>query len=389
MIANNHGNELIQVRVRDADGRVLLANVTPLRSRRLAELARAGSSVRVSVDANGMVTAILGRDDHRSLDRVLARFGLDVDPPEFNPFIPPEWEDLLEQWLEVGSPANVLLYGPEGTGKDTLVKVFFQRIVERHGADKVAVLTIPTEERDGIVGHLEKKASDFGEAVMAAKEAGMIVAAYLPEIESIFAAGDYCGSWEHQYKAKLRDTLDGSKAFRADYLLGATNSLARLGGPLLSRFQKHEIGMNAELARGILRTHWPVELTNGLSSDHVAERLTRETIAEATLASRKKIPLRAPDLTAFNGRFLSHLAADLKRRAKIRRRKDDRFHPDRAFVDEVLAAHLREIIAPAAEAAGTRAGAGEFLARRIDRLDPPIVIEPTLDWCDSGKYLAS
>ena len=357
-MSSNQNSRLKPVRLRDTEGRPWIGRATPEQCRRLEERVARGSPTRVSVNARGTITTVLDHGVHPPLEQLLHRFKLEVDLPSFEPYIPPEWDELLARLFEEERSARVLFYGAEGTGKDTIAKIFFQRLRRRHGADRVTILTIPAEENDRLVGHLETKAAEFGDAVRLAKEAGKTVACYLPEIESIFATGDYCGSWELHYKAHLRNVFDGTRHLNADYLLGSTNNLARLGGPLLSRFQLHHIAMNSKLAEGILATHWPAELGNGCSSDQIVEQLDRETIAEATLASRKKVPLRAADLTAFNGRFLAHLAGDIQRGIKVRRRKEPQFTPDQAFVDAVLQAHLKAMIAPAAEAAGTPCGRG-------------------------------
>lgn len=382
---NNH---IVRIRVRDADGRAWIARVTEEQFRRLKQRCGKSASVQVAINARGAVTAILSNGECRTLEQVLQRFRLNFDSRAFQLFVPQEWEELREQLMADDGSARLLLHGAEATGKDTFFRFFVDNLIQRYGADRVAVLTIPAEENDRLVGHLETKVTDFSNAVRMAKRAAMTVVCYFPEIESLFASGDYTGSWEHHYKAYLRDMLDGTQTLDADYVIASTNHLAIMGAPLLSRFQLHRLRMSLELAQGILSAHWPEELRNGFSSEHTMQKLARETIAEATLASRKKVTLQASDLTAFNGRFLTHLASDLKRRMKIRRRKESQFNPDQAFVDEVLHEHLEALLAPAAEAAGTRS-ITEFTVREFDPHDLPVTIAPKLDWCQRSKYLVS
>jgi len=308
----NNGDGAVRGRFRDGDGRVQLIRVTPKQARQFAILAGKGAAPKVAVEATtGMITAILGNSPP-SLERLLQRFRLVVDPALFVPFVPEAWANLIEKWTDpVDRARRLLLYGPEGTGKDTLLRLLIEEMKAIHGPENTEVLTLPSEEPDRYVGHLETKSQDLVAAVGLAKDAGRTVVLYLPEIERYFAAGDYIPSWQIQWTATLREILDGTRRLRADYVLGSTNNLSRLGGPVVSRFQKEHVGMTADLAEGILSTHWPVEDANGLSSEYLLERLYRETIAEATLASRKKVALRATDLTGFNGRFLADLAADL------------------------------------------------------------------------------
>lgn len=381
-------NNVVRIRVRDAGGHAWIAWVTEAQFRRLKRRSGKSAPVQVVVNNRGAVTAILSNGENRTLDQVLHRFKLNLDPSTFQLFVPQEWEELREQLMADAGSARLLLHGAEATGKDTFVRFFVDDLIQQCGAGRVAVLTIRAEEDDRLVGHLETKVADFSNAVRMAKRAAMTVVCYFPEIEALFASGDYTGSWEHHYKAHLRDMLDGTQTLDADYVIGSTNHLAIMGAPLLSRFQLHRLRMSLELAEGILNAHWPEELNNGFSSEHIVQKLDRETIAEATLASRKKVTLRAPDLTAFNGRFLTHLASDITRRMKIRRRKESQFTPDQAFVDEVLHAHLEAMLAPAAEAVGTRS-ITEFTVREFDPHDLPVTISPQLDWCQSRKYLAS
>jgi hypothetical protein len=124
-----------------------------------------------------------------------------------------------------------------------------------------------------------------------------------------------------------------------------------------------------------------------LSSDYLLDQLFRESVCEATLASRKKISLKATDLTGFNGRFLANLADDLGRQIRRRRTREPRFAADEAFADDVLRRHLTAMIAPVAEAAGTRR-LGEHLVTQPDPLDPPVAVRPTLQWCAHSQFLA-
>jgi hypothetical protein len=385
---NDNGYGGVRGRFRDADGRVQFIRITSKQANRLASLATNGTIPKVAVEATtGIVTAILG-DTSPSLERLLQRFRLVVDAAPFVPFVPEAWANLIEKWTDPAERARrLLLYGPEGTGKDTLLRLLIERQKAIHGPENTEVLTLPSEEPDRYVGHLETKSQDLVAAVGLAKDAGRTVVLYLPEIERYFAAGDYIPSWQIQWTATLREILDGTRRLRADYVLGSTNNLARLGGPVVSRFQKEHVGMTADLAEGILSTHWPVEETNGLSSQYLLERLYRETIAEATLASRKKVALRATDLTGFNGRFLADLAADLGQTIRMRQRREPEFFADEAFADEILAGHLQAILAPVVEAAGTRA-IREFLVLPPDPVDLPVAVQATLDGFAVSKFIA-
>jgi hypothetical protein len=377
----------VRARFRD-EGRAQIIRITPKQARRLKILADLGMSPRVAVDpATGAVTAILG-ESRPSLEQVLERFRLVVDPAPFDPFVPDQWVDLIEKWTApAGRTRKLLLYGSEGTGKDTLLRLLIDRLKELHNPDNTEILTLPSEESDRFVGHMETKGRELVAAIEFAKDAGRIVALYLPEIERFFATGDYTSSWQRQWAATLRDLLDGTRRLRADYVLATANYLSRLGGPVTSRFEKQHVDMNPELAHGILRAHWQSQDTDGLSSHYVLERLYREPIAEVTLASRNKITLKATDLTAFNGRFLTDLAVDLGERARIRRRKEPLFFADEAFADEILIDHLQAILAPVAEAAGSRT-MREFLVNQLDPLDPPMAVRAALEGFAASKFVA-
>jgi hypothetical protein len=387
-MSGNHSSACVRARLRDSDGRIQIARTTRKRATQLERRARERAAPRVLVDAaTGVITGVLD-DSPPPLEQILDRFRLVVDPAPFDPFVPEQWLDLIERWTDPAQRTRrLLLYGPEGTGKDTLLRILIEKLKEIHSPEKTEVLSLPAEEPDRYVGHLQTKSRDLAAAVNFAKGAGRTVALYLPEIERHFAAGDYVAGWEIQSTATLRDVLDGTRRLHADYVLGSTNNLSRLGGPLTSRFEKYHVGMTAELARGILQTHWPSEAASGFSSDYVLERLYREPIAEATLASRKKLALRATDLTGFNGRFLSDLAADFRQRIRIRQRKDPDFSADEAFADEILTRHLETIVAPVAEAAGTRA-IREFLVNLPDPLDLPMAVRATLDGFAASQYIA-
>lgn len=378
----------VRARFRDAEARVQLLRITPKQARQLANLAGKGPAPAVAVDATtGTITAFLERTPP-SLERLLERFRLVVDPASFVPFVPESWAELIEKWTEPDERARrLLLYGPEGTGKDTLLRLLIEKLKQIHGPQNTEILTLPPEEPDRYVGHLETKSRDLMAAVGLAKDAEKTVIVYLPEIERYFAVGEIVPTWHLQWTATLREILDGTRRLRADYVLGSTNNLARLGGPVVSRFEKQHIGMTLELAEGILLAHWPSQEANGLSPAYLLDRLYREPIAQATLASRKKTALKATDLTGFNGRFLADLAADLGQTIRMRQRRDPEFFADEAFADEILAAHVQAILAPVSEAAGTRA-IREFLVVPPDPLDPPVAVHPTLDGFMANKFVA-
>ncbi len=249
----NNSKGCVRARLRDADGRTQIGWATKTRAAQLERRARQGSAPRVTVNpTTGVITGVLdGRPP--PLEQILTRFRLVVDPASYKPFLPDGWQELIEQWTDPAERIRrLLLYGSEGTGKDTLLRVLIERLKEIHDPESTEILSIPPEEPDRYVGHLETKSHDLVTAVNFAKEAGRTVVLYLPEIERHFAAGDYVPSWQLQYTATLRDMLDGTRRLRADYVLGSTNNLSRLGGPLTSRFEKYHVAMSRELAQGIL-----------------------------------------------------------------------------------------------------------------------------------------
>ncbi len=372
----------------DGFGSRTVIRITETLAKKLEAMAAKGLQPRVAVDLSlGAVTAILGGGEV-ALEQFLARFTLQVDPSPFAPFVPEAWQELLEIWMDPGGQSNrILLYGPTGSGKDTLFRLLIERIKKMHGPEKVVILSLLSEEGDRYVGHLEAKAEQLSVAVARAKDAGLTVILYLPELERYFATGDYVGSWQLQWTATLRDLLDGTKQLRADYVLAATNYVSRLDSPVLNRFDRYAVDMSQEMARGILQTHWPHKLTNGLSCEHVLDRLFQESVCEATLVSKKKISLKVTDLTGFNGRFLANLADDLGRRIRHRRQKQRQFSADEGFADEVLRRHLSAMVEPLVEGAGDRR-LDQHLVNRLDPSDPPLSVRPTLEWCAHSQFLA-
>ena len=92
-------NNVVRIRVRDADGRAWIARVTEEQFRRLQQRCGKSGSVQVAINTCGAVTAILSNGESRTLEQVLHRFRLNFDPSTFQPFISPEWEELREQLM--------------------------------------------------------------------------------------------------------------------------------------------------------------------------------------------------------------------------------------------------------------------------------------------------
>lgn len=377
------------VRLSHPDGRAVISHVSANQARRLQKQFEGEGPFPVAVNAKGRITRILSKRT-RSLASLRERFQIHVDPPHFDPYISDHWQRLIRTWsrLEPGRSRRVLLYGPEGCGKDTLSKCLIQEVNVAHGAENVDILGFPSEEDDRYVRHMETKADMLADAVETCKRAGNVVIAYFPEIASIFGSGDYCGAWQNQFQAFFRNLLDGTRDFQADLVLAHTNTLAGLGGPTVSRFHVEPIKMTPETARGMLAAHWPVEVLNGQSSDYVLRRLTREVIAEATLAnSRKRLALKADALTGYNGRFIADLCQEVRDRLRECRETDPNFVPDAPFLDGIVRERLAAIVDPVREAAGTRA-IRDLLVIPVDLGDAPISVMPKLDWCEESACVA-
>ena len=249
-------------------------------------------------------------------------------------------------------------------------------MIQRHGADQVAILTIRAEENDRLVGHLETKVGGFRQRRTDGEAGGHDSCLLLPGDRIAFCQAEITrGSWEHHYKADLRNMLDGTQTLNADYVIGSTNHLARLGAPLLSRFQLHRLGMSLELAEGILSAHWPEELSNGFSSEHVVQNARPRDDCRGDVGEPEEGHFARARLDRLQ-RPLPHSTwrSDIKRRMKIRRRKESQFNPDQAFVDEVLHEHLEAMLAPAAEAAGTRKYHRVYRPKEFDPHDLPVTI---------------
>lgn len=381
-----------RARLRDSNGGVRFVRVSEQRARRLALEKGAAAGLPVRVDQYGNLRGILRKSEQQGVElkRGLARFDLPVEPLDFDPHIPQLWQEFLDDWQHSTRRRRILLYGSEGTGKDTLVNLFIHRIREQHGKENVVLLTILPEKDDCYVGQMELKAREFVKVAEQAKQAGKYVFIYLRELEGLFASGHYTPSWESRFKAELRDAIAGQTSLAADCVMATTNRLT-LGPALISRFDKYAIRMDPHQAAAVLQKHWPRGETNGADSGYVAERLSRESIAELTLVSRKTRVLRAPEITGLNGRFLSDLAADVQQKVISKRRHDPGHRADRALVDQVTQRHLESILAPVSEAVmrGDFATLSEHFVEPLDRADPPVSLRPTLDgWCDHSEFLA-
>lgn len=381
-----------RARLRDSNGGVRFAMVSERLAQRLAGEKGDAAGLPVRVDQHGNVRGILRQSELQDveLNRGLERFRLPVEQLDFDPHIPQGWQEYLDDWRHPVRPLRILLYGPEGTGKDTLVNLFIQQLHQQYGEDNVALLTILPEKDDCYVGQLEVKARELVKVAELAKQAGKYVFIYFRELEGLFASGHHTPSWESRFKAELRDAIDGQTSLAADCIMATTNRLT-LGPALISRFDKYAIRMDPHQAAAVLQKHWPRGETNGVNSRYVADRLSRESIAELTLVSRKTRVLRAPDITGLNGRFLSDLAAAVQQKVISKRRRDPGHQMDRALVDQVTRRHLESILAPVSEAVlrGDFATLSELFVEPIDRADPPVSLRPTLEgWCDHSEFLA-
>lgn len=387
---------MTRIQLRDGDGRDYIARVEGTVAQKLKKASERGSLVRVSMDEHGRVGNIRWGNGHASLPRRMQRFAAHSEPPAHPVYMPDEWKELIAEIVDPGSRRRrFLFHGSEGGGKTTLIRLIITECRGLWGADRTVVLVLRAEPDDRFVGALESKLVDYAETTGLLIKAGYHVIWQMPELEAQFAVGDYRPGWDLKYQASLRELLDGAgpSGHRPSLVLADCNYLDRLEPPTQSRFHKIHITVSSDFAQGLLTAHWPAELPlNGTSGGQLihmlVERCYREPVATATLASRKKLVFRIPDLTAWNGRFLADFTADLEQRAKSRMRKDPLFVADEGFVLSVLADHLAAAVRPAAEAAGT-AAMRRYLVVPCDPLDPIVALQPTLKWCRETQFQSS
>jgi hypothetical protein len=384
------------IQLQDSDGRNYIARVKRNVAIDLKQAAEKGSRVKIAVDEHGRIGNIRWGNGHASLPLRMQRFVVQIEPPAHPVYVPDEWQGLVADLTSLRSKRKrFLFHGPEGGGKTTLVRLIITAFYERWGADRTAVLVLRAEPDDRYVGALESKLVDYAETTGLLIKAGYRVIWQMPELEAQFAVGDYHSGWDLKYQASLRELLNGTgpSGHEPHLVLADCNYLDRLEPPVQSRFHKIHITVSRGFAQGLLTAHWPTGLPlNGTPSTQlirtVLDRCYQEPVATATLASRKKQVLRVPDLTAWNGRFLSDFTADLEERTQFRIRAEAGFVVDEGYMLSVLSDHLAAAVQPVVEAAGTHA-IRRFLVRHYDPLDPIVAVQPTLDWCNETQFLAS
>jgi len=384
------------IQLQDRDGQNYVARVKGSVAQRLKQASEKGSLVRVAVDEHGRIGRIRWGNGHASLPLRMQRFAAQIEPPVYPVYMPDEWKELMAEIIDPDSRRRrFLFHSSEGGGKTTFIRLIITECRRLWGEDRTVVLVLRAEPDDRFVGALESKLVDYAETTGLLIKAGYHVIWQMPELEAQFAVGDYRAGWDLKYQASLRELLDGAgpSGHRPSLVLADCNYLDRLEPPTQSRFHKIHITVSSDFARGLLTAHWPSELPlNGTPSGQLIrmllDRCYREPVATGTLASRKKLVLRIPDLTAWNGRFLADFTADIEQRAKSRMRKDPAFVVDEGFVLSVLADHLAAAVRPAVEAAGT-AAMRRYLVVPCDPLDPIVAIQPTLKWCRETQFLGS
>jgi len=395
MKKTNDNGAMTYIQLQDGDGRNYVARVKGTVAKELKKASQKGSLVKIAVDEHGRIGTIRRGNGHASLPLRMQRFAVQIEPPAYPVYVPDEWREII---AKVTDPDNkrksFLFHGSEGGGKTTLIRLVIMECCRQWGADRTVVLALRAEPDDRFVGALESKLVDYAETTGLLTEAGYHVIWQMPELEAQFAVGDYRPGWDLKYQASLRELLDGAgpSGHKPDLVLADCNYLDRLEPPTQSRFRRIHITVSSGFAQGLLKAHWPGELPlNGTPSSHLirmlVDRCYGEPVATATRASRKKQVLRVPDLTAWNGRFLSDFAADLEQRAKARVRNDADFAVDEGFVLSVLADHLAAAVRAVVETAGTTA-IRRFLVQPYDLQDPIVAIQPTLDWCGGSQFVA-
>jgi len=378
--------EYVYARFADVTGRVMVLQLSPKQAEQIRSmLENGGGPIKAHIRSDGSITRITQLDE---LDYELAanRFRLDVSPLEFTPCVPSEWANLLDEWLESDSPVWVLFYGPEGTGKDTLAKIFIERLEERQGAENIEIFWLPPEEDDRYVGHLETKLLQLASLIRRAKAEGKFVVLYLPEIASWFCTGHITAAWHKQFEAFFRNILDGAQGFGADAVIAHSNTLVGLGGPTVSRFKPVPIKMTRELAEGIMRAHWPEFIAADSAPDQVLDYLYRQDIARGRLARGQIVYWKAHELTGFNGRFIARFCKTLGQRVKRVRREHKSFEPDLAFMLGLLKKELSVLIDHLREAARERR-LHEILVDAEEMVEPVVEVTPTLEWCDQAEFI--
>jgi hypothetical protein len=392
---SNNGS-MACIQLQDGDGRSYIARVKRNVATELKQASEKGSLVKIAVDEHGRIGNIRRGNGHASLPLRMQRFAVQIEPPAYPVYMPDEWKELLAKVINPGNKRKrFLFHGSEGGGKTTLIRLIITECYKQWGAAGTVVLVLRAEPDDRFVGALESKLVDYAETTGLLIKAGYRVIWQMPELEAQFAVGDYRPGWDLKYQASLRELLNGAgpSGHEPHLVLADCNYLDRLEPPVQSRFHKVHITVSQGFARGLLTAHWPTDLPlNGTPNSQLIrmllDRCYREPVATATRASRKKQVLRVPDLTAWNGRFLSDFAADIEERTQARIRKEAGFVADEGFVLSVLADHLAAAVRPLVEAAGTHA-IRRFLVQHHDPLDPIVAVEPTLDWCSETQFLAS